>query len=1044
MMKKLPKPVTKNSRVKLRSLSFGLILMSVLYCGMQAGAQTAPPPTGTITVSGIVYADDGHPLPGVSVYIPRSSRGAVSDSKGAYALTVPADTKVLEFSFVGFKTYTLELKGENRTVNITLEQVTNVLDNVVVLGSFQKPVESFTGSVTTITAKELTMYGNRDLLTTIRNIDPAFNLIENNQWGSDPNRIPEITLRGTSSIPNVNELTDEVRAQLNMPLIMIDGFESSVQALMNINQDVIAFINVLKDAAATSLFGSRGSNGVILVETKAPLPGKLRLSVTYTGGVDMPDLTSYSLLNARDKLELEFKVGKFDNARAESDLPLKRYYYYLLDQVNQGVDTDWLSKPLRTAMRNEASVRAEGGDQAFRYAVTLGINNKQGVMKGDKNNNFNADIQLTYNYKTLRFVNNFSINSNNAKDSPYGTFSDYANMNQYFNPYDADGNLLRTVGVDPNNSYGVNLRWGTSTGVANPLYNATLSSFNESEATTLNNNFSLTWNITSDLNLKLKMGVNKSMRKTDIFVSPEHTSFINYAEEDLLRKGTYNITQNDAISYNGTATLDYTRTFNDKHTVTGMLNYDISDKSTDYYNFAAEGFTNPDMSFIGSALQYAKGGKPSGNLTKTRSVGFNGNASYIYDGRYTVEGSARYDGSSLYGSDKRFGFFWSAGAAWLLSKEEFLQGNSFVNRLRLFTNAGTTGSNKFSPYQAMTTYRYYTDMRYYSWMGAQLMGIGNPDLQWEKKMEYSVGLDSEFLDNRLKLRFNLYKNITNSLLSSIDTPTHTGFASYTENAGKIQNTGLELYFTAEIIRDLANGINWTISPSLVSNKNKVLKLSQAMKDAQAVSMLTATTTPRTYYIEGYSDRTIWAVRSLGIDPSTGKEAYIDRFGNVTFVYNPLDMVAVGCKEPKIQGNINSYFRWKDFAFTVTFRYRYGGQQYNETLMNKVENTNYNGNVDSRVYTDRWQQPGDVTFFKSIYVTTATYVTSRFVQDENTFECANIRAEYTFRDLKKSIGFENVRVNIGMADVFRISSIKRERGTYYPFSRTITFGFNALF
>ncbi|MGN6509523.1 MAG: carboxypeptidase-like regulatory domain-containing protein [Chitinophaga sp.] len=341
---------------------------------------TVPAEKALQEITGAVRDEAGKGIPFATVRIKGTTSGAVSSPDGTFRLEVRAFPITLQVSCQGYAPREVRVTGPGK-LNILLSRSQQQINEVVVTtGIFNRKKESFTGAVTTVTAEQLAAFGNRNLITSLRNIDPSFNIVESNAFGSNPNRLPEIQIRGNSSLPNVNELQDETRVGMNTPLIILDGFQSTLQKLLDINQNEVESITMLKDASATAIYGSRGANGVIVITTRAPKPGKLRLSYRGDVNIEMPDLTAYDVLNAREKLDLEYKVGLYDNARAENDVPLKQYYNYLLNEVNRGVETDWLSKPVRTGIGQRHNVRMEGGDRSFRYSISAQVNDIQGVM----------------------------------------------------------------------------------------------------------------------------------------------------------------------------------------------------------------------------------------------------------------------------------------------------------------------------------------------------------------------------------------------------------------------------------------------------------------------------------------------------------------------------------------------------------------------------------------------------------------------------------------------------------------------------------------
>ena len=478
-----------------------------------------------------------------------------------------------------------------------------------------------------------------------------------------------------------------------------------------------------------------------------------------------------------------------------------------------------------------------------------------------------------------------------------------------------------------------------------------------------------------------------------------------------------------------------------------IANYDLENNDFYNYSFNVEGFPSGAIDFLSVAMSYAKDGKPGGSQSQSRRVGFVGNVSYSFEDRYFVDASFRTDGSSLYGADRRFAPFWSTGVGWNIHRENFMQNVLFIDRLKIRGSIGETGSNNFSAYEAVSTYAYNLNDRYYQWMGANLRALANPKLEWQKTMKYNAGVELNLFNSRVSIIGDIYLERTNSLMSSLELPPSNGFSSYKANIGKLENKGFELKATAFILRDTEKELIWSVTGYLVHNKDKILELSKAMKESNEALLATGGSVPNKVWQEGDSQNAIYVVPSLGIDPSTGKELYLKKNGEVTYTWSARDRVFSGVDQPKYRGNLNTMFRWKDLSVNMSFGYEWGGQTYNETLINRVENADKKYNVDERVYEDRWKQPGDVTFFKGINVTTSTQATSRFVQDEATFSCQNINITYEFRDnkwLKHNLGLQNLTLQGNMADIFRISTIKQERGTSYPFSRQFSFSLSAMF
>ena len=995
-----------------------------------------------LVVKGLVTDTKKQPLPGVTVMIKGTSLGTVTDAEGHYVLTIPQrDELVLVFSFVGMNSREVTYKGE-KELNVELGEKIAEMDEVVVTGIFQKSQASFTGSATTVTAKELQQFGNRNLLQSLHNIDPSINIIENNAFGSNPNRLPEVQIRGNSSIPNVDELKDQTRVDLNTPLIVLDGFETTLQKLIDINENEVETLTILKDASATAIYGSRGANGVIVITTKKPAMGQLRVSYKGDVNIEIPDLTGYDLLEAREKLELEKRVGLYSKpSNPDQDWRLQRYYSYLLDEVNSEVNTYWLSKPLQTSVGQRHALKVEGGDKSFRYSASLQWNDIRGVMKESYRKTFNGAIQLSYYWKNLKFSNNLMISAGKRQESPYGDFSEYAKMNPYWRTHDENGKILKRLGNSGESDYA--FRWSRLP--VNPLYNATLNTYDRGNNTDITNNFMLEWKVLETLDLRGRFGITKNTDETRVFKPADHTDFADYSEDDMFRKGTYAYGISNSFSYEGSLNLAYHQSFG-KHLLVAGVDVNLREGRSRSSSFKAEGFTNENFDDISSALQYEKNGKPSGAESTVRSVGFTGNVNYTYDNRYFADLSGRMDGSSQFGSNKRFAPFWAVGIGWNMHNESFLKEVSWVNMLKLRFSVGTSGSQHFNAYQAIQTYRYFLDDKYYAWNGSSLIAMGNPDLKWQQKRDYNIGLDVKLWDNRITIGGDFYIAKTNDLISTLTLPAANGFTTYIENIGSLKNTGYELRLSAYVLRK--DQMSWSVSLAGIHNKNKIVEVSQALLDAQNAIESEDLVNPNVQFRPGYSSNTIWTVRSAGIDPGTGKEVFISRDGNRTYNWSASDIVATGVSDPKLEGNISSMFRYKGLSLNVSFGYRFGGQIYNSTLANKVEvsKTAIGWNVDARVFHDRWKNIGDQASFKGLDDFTPTNKTSRFVQDETTFRCQNMTLQYELKSqaLNKLLGIDYCLFSASTSDLFYISTVKRERGTSYPFSRQFSLGVNVVF
>lgn len=991
------------------------------------------PKTSGNTVSGIITDSHREPLAGASVRVKETGIGMAADVNGRYRLNIePGQT--IEVSYVGMQTREEVFDG-SATLNITLnEDKKNNLSNVVVTGIFTKPKENYTGAVTTISKEQIELYRGNNMLQTLKNIDASINMPVDNYSGSNPNVIPEINIRGTASLPtNMQEFSEGVQNSVNTPLIIMDGFEITLEKLMDYNDDEIESINILKDASATAIYGSRGANGVIVIVTKRPEAGKLKLFVETGTTIEVPDLTSYNLLNAAEKLQLEYDAGLYDNDSPIIDMRYKTKYNERLRRVLSGADTDWLSKPLRTGVGQDYKARLEGGSEDFRWGTSLGWKDTEGAMKDSKRQVFNGGITLMYQKNNFIIRNYTSVSINGSQESKYGTFSDYAKQQPYNSPYDEYGNVVKTF--EP---------FFGDRETKNPLYDASLNSFNKSGYTNLTNNISLDWIILPELRLRGQFGIGSTQRASDIFYPAEHSLFTTdtqYSTDDgFLRRGSYTYGTGRSTNYSGSFTLAYNKVFADKHMIYAGLDYTMMQNGSYSYTFKAEGFSSEDITSIFNGRQYAQNAKPSGSKTLSRQVGFTGNVNYTFDNRYFLDASFREDGSSEYGSNNKFSPFWSLGIGWNVHNEPFLKSfKNVMNHLKFRGSMGQTGSQLSSNSGAFTSYSYITDNKYMNWVGANLTGLGNPDLTWQLTRDFNAGLEFGFFGDRLRGTFDVYNKTTCNLLSSMDLPLSTGFTSYMANIGEVKNTGFELSLSAYLIRNAKKHINWIVSGQIVHNKNEITKLSDAIKQ-QNEELLQSGADIATLFFEGKPQNSIYGVLSAGIDPSTGQELFYNKDGELTYTWDAKDKVYLGCADPKFRGNLGTTFIWNKLTLNFSFGYQWGGYTYNQTLLSKVEvteSTIMNSNVDARVLSDRWFQPGDETFFKAIS-NDATRATSRFVMLDNNFTLQSVGAQYRFDSpmVRSMFHCNSIVLALNMNDLFYLSTIKRERGTSYPYSRNI--------
>ena len=985
----------------------------------QANGKTAVPQVQSRKITGKVIDEDGNPLPGVAVLIEGTTIGVATDMDGKYDLTCPEMKDiVLKFSYIGMKPKSVVV-GNKTVVDVTLESDSQEMDEVVVTGLLNRRKSGFAGTTTVISKQELAKVSTGNIFTTISTLDAGFKIEENNLDGSNPNKLPDFTIRGKGSFQNGS----------TAPIFILDGFEVTSQKVFDMDINRIESITLLKDASATILYGSRASNGVIVIETTAPKAGKLRVTYDFKPTIAIVDLTDYDLMNAREKLQYEKEAGLYtqeitpgyeDNDRREQ-VELDKAYYNRYKNIVEGVNTYWLSQPVKNAFSHAHSLFVEGGADNVRYGIDASYNQNKGVMKESGRDRFGLGFSLIYRIKDKITIKNYiSYAHTHAYNSPYGSFSQYAKLNPYERIYNDNGELIPKL----------------SDGDTNPLYDALLPNRNFTKDQEFREQLSVDWFICDGLRLKGQMAIVKGETSGEIYKSPFSAEFLKttYNSESrvqeylpIAERGYLSMTDGASFSYDGNVTLNYNTLVNEKHIIYAGAGLEVTQNDNNSHGFIMTGFPDDRYSDPAFAIQYKKETKPSSSESKSRAIGFFANGNYSYDDRYFADVSVRIDGSSKFGADKKYAPFWSAGAGWNVHNEKFFK-HTKISMLKLRYSYGVTGNQEFSAYQAKTMFQFNTDRLYNSGISAALMGYGNPDLEWQNQYQSNYGFDFGYAKDRIRLQFNYYQKKTEGMLTSVSVAPSLGLPSntFTSNLGKIQNKGVEVNLNAVLIRDQGKDFEWSVMLQAAHNKNKIMEISTALKNINEKNNQDKTT-PAAVYEEGESMSAIKAVPSLGIDPTTGQELFMKKDGTITYTWDATDKVICGDSEPKVFGNVGTNLYWKGWNLNMVFKYDLGADYYNSTLAERVEGANPRYNADRRVLNNRWKEPGQHALYKNIKEYTTTYISSRFVQKENTLQLTSLSLSYDLnREWIRKFGLNTMRLSFYMNDVFRASTVKNER------------------
>ncbi len=1026
-----------------------VLLFTVMPVNGMNSTPVALPKTGNYTYGRIIDRETKEPIAGVVIYLEGNNiYGATSDNDGYYILKLPKDGGKVTYSCLGYETRTAAIKYRQMN-NIEMSRSMESINEVIVTGYNSVRKESFTGNSIRISKKALLNANPDNLISAIQVFDPSFRIIEDISSGSDPNKMPKFVMRGLTGIGETvleknaaSAISREVLSgNSNLPIFILDGFEVDVEKIYDLDINSIHSINILKDAAATAVYGSRAANGVIVIERRAPEAGKIRASYSGMMTVEIPDLSSYNLMNAAEKVEAERLAGLYDSKFPEID-PYNNNYYSRLNNVITGVDTYWPAQGLRTSIDQKHSVFIDGGENDVRWGIDLSYRGNKGVMKQSFRNTTRGGFYIDYRIKGLQIRNKASYTHNKSASVPFNTFATYTHLLPYMKLYDESGRYVRKL-----ETFG-----GYRGTLVNPLYEMEFyKSFDNETYDEFADNLSLNWYITKGLRLK---GYFSSLLRTNTMQRYKDPASASYSSNSGAINGEKTERLSKRSILDGGISLIYNRQLK-KHYINLCLSTNIRQTSLSASSIIFQGF--PGGNLVSPNYAAKVYGKPSYADNKVRLAGSLLTANYSYKDIYLADITGRIDGSSEFGSNKKWSTFYAVGAGINIHKYQFLKDNKIISTLKIRGSYGLTGKTNFSLYAAKDMYELQADSWYPTGYGVFLYQKGNPNLKWERKYTLDGGFELGLLRDDIYMRISGYSERTIDLISDYTLPSSSGFTSYKDNMGKVMNRGIELDLRVKLYSDK----NWLLQlhGNFASNRNTILEISQAMKDYnKRIEEIFSKFKPglsgnsnfaKTYmkYYEGASLTSIYGMRSLGISPSNGKEIYLKKDGTATDKWSAEEWSVIGDAAPKGQGAFGFTLAYKQFSLFTSFMYTFGGDAYNNTLVSYVENVDIkNSNVDRRVLWDRWKKPGDVTVMKDIKDRNKTTgASSRFVQRNNTLRFNSLTLNYSIpKKLTEKMHLVGMRFSLSMNDLMYLSTIRRERGLDYPYSKTFNFSVNVIF
>ncbi|WP_142688164.1 SusC/RagA family TonB-linked outer membrane protein [Chitinophaga polysaccharea] len=961
--------------------------------------KTAPVPAGKelnrIAVSGKVADEKGYPLPGVSIRVKGTTLGATTDNQGNFSLAVPDNNAVLVCSYVGFEPKEVNVNGQS-SLNIVLKVQSSSLNDLVVVGYGTQQKKNLTSSVSSIKGSELTGVAVTSLDAALQGKAAGIQVVQNSGAPGDETYI---RIRGNGSLFGENRplyVIDGVPMS-NLPAAQygVSGDGQRIATTNNINPNDIQSVEILKDAAATAIYGSRGANGVILITTKRGAEGKSRFNFNmYTGVADIPK--RLPLLNGEQFVEL------FKESRVNAGLPVDSAV------VVTGRNTDWQDAIFRSAPVSNYNLSISGGTGKTSHYVSLGYFDQTGTIVGLQhykrfNGRVNFDFAATDKLKIG--VNVTGVRStNNRMDNSFSGQSVLA-LALIENPNDPIYNPNGTYYTDRNR------RWTNPVMIANNLrFQSIVNSY-------IGNIYG-EYSILPGLKFKTSFGFDNQQVTDDRYQS-------KLVNNGSAASGFVSVfTQFLWVNEN---TLSYTPMLKGRHKLTALLGQ--SAQEANVRRISVSGNTN-STDIIQSVTGFTSLSAPLDYRSQWGLVSYFGRVSYNYDDRYLLEGVVRTDGSSRFGKNRRYGFFPSVAAGWRVTNEAFMKQQRFINELKLRVSIGVTGNNEGlgSDFPALATYS--TGYNYGAEAGIAATSLSNVDLSWEATTATNLGLDLSFWNNRISVTVDAYRKLTNRLIFKLDLPYTSGFARTNgANIGQMVNKGLEIGINTDNIR---GKFTWNTNFNLYFNRNKITSLPETVAGDPSSSDFTeslpgsfGTTLPTSIFRVGESVGSFFGYRSKGVDPKTGNMVYddINNDGRITAA----DRVILGNALPDYTGGITNTFGYKGIDLSFFLYWSYGNEVYNQTRSMLERMSGYN-NGDARTL-NRWtpQNPNtDVP--KAVFNDPVTpnsltngEVSHRFVEDGSFIRLKNITLGYTFKpDLLKKVRISSARVYASAQNLFIIT------------------------
>jgi TonB-dependent starch-binding outer membrane protein SusC len=976
-----------------------LVLGLLLFCVITGQAQER-------TVSGkVTSSEDGSPLPGVNVVVKGTTIGTSTDSNGNYSIEISGLQNVLVFTFIGLQTQEVQI-GSRTQIDVSMQSDVAQLTEVIVTGYREESKRSLTGSIAQVSSKA------------IQNIPIASvdQILQGRAAGvlvlagsGQPGSSAQVSIRGNGSLSGGTS-----------PLYVLDGVPIEGGRFNSLNANDYEFVNILKDASATSIYGSRAANGVIILRSKRGKSGKTSFNYNSQYGISYAPQNKLELMNSKEKIDYELYIG----GTALEDLTSEE-----IDDLRK-IETDWQDVLTQDGKTQSHEFSAQGGNENTTFYISGNYFSQEGSVIQSKLDRYTTRINLTH--QKDRF--NFGFNSTFGYSKNVGTNESNTLIaaplnairwtNPYETPYDSAGNYTAVRTGQPNGLQEIqdNFRGFNDVKAVASLYAEYSIPFVEG------------------LSIKSTWGIDYSQRNRTTYF--DRTTYAGSqavgTDGSLFRQFSY------IANFVGTTTLNFNRTFNDLHEVTAGIYYEIQPSQTEDINFTGYGITGNLKNEAGITVSDVYLPAVGGSASKRGLEAYFMDAKYGYNQKYYAKFSFRRDGSSRLGEDNKYGTFYSAGANWIVSEESFFQDlTRTINSLKVNASIGTSGNQEgLGDFQSLELYG--SGFQYDGGAGVRQTQLANPALSWERQNLFDAGFELTAFNNRLTTTVSFYNRLTKDLLLPFPVSRTTGFTTIIQNIGKMRNRGIELSIDYDVVR--TKDFRWNVNANFTQNNNEVLDTGTptGLFDDQS----------RLYAVikEGEPLGANYHVEYVGVNPANGDALYRKLDGSITNQWNASDLKVNGTRIAPRFGGFTNTLTYKGFEFSVFFTWVQGNKIHNNDRTN-VENPTYYVDNLAKSMTRIWKQPGDITDIPNPDNLFQDQ-TTRYLENGAYLRLRNVMVSYSLpQSVLSTIKLNSVKVYAQGQNLWTRTEFLgwdpeiptgELRGAQFPALRSITFGLNVGF